>query len=61
MPKGRGFNFRILVVDDDPMVFVRSSGTGFLWGKERLEPLPLLITEFMSCHTSAYGEFADTP
>ena len=48
-------------VDDRAMVIVRSAGERLLWREERSEPLPLMIGEFMSCHTPAYDGFADTP
>jgi len=48
-------------INDGAMILARPPSAWFLGWKERSEPLPLLISEFMSSHPLAYDAFADTP
>ena len=38
------------------MINRRSAGLGFLWGEQRLQPLPLRIGQISSVHTDQYND-----
>jgi hypothetical protein len=38
------------------MINRRSAGFGFLWGEQRLQPLPLRIGQIASVHTDQYND-----
>ena len=38
------------------MINRRSAGFGFLWGEQRLQPLPLRIGQISSVHTYQYND-----
>ena len=38
------------------MINRRSAGFGFLWGEQRLQPLPLRIGQISSVHTDQYND-----
>jgi hypothetical protein len=43
-------------IEDTSMINSRSTGLGFLWREQRLEPLPLRIGQVSSVHTHQYND-----